>query len=135
MEERTVPGQALQVERGEQLLTRVLRDEGVDPAARTAAHDAGQALGGDVAERGGEVGDDQEVIGLLELARLGVVLADGVVFGESLVLGLLLIFEPFFLIGSFFFSFWIYIKLAPRIKKWLLKGNKYPKIQLSLTNS
>ncbi len=57
------------------------------------------------------------------------------VFGDSLLLGILLIFEPFFLIGGFFFSFWIYIKLAPRIKRWLLKGNKYAKIQLSLTNS
>ncbi|MHA1111340.1 MAG: hypothetical protein ACTSRE_09575 [Promethearchaeota archaeon] len=56
------------------------------------------------------------------------------VFQTTFELGLILIFEPIFLIGSFFFSFWIYIKFAPKIKRWLLKKNKYPEIHVKIEN-
>lgn len=56
------------------------------------------------------------------------------IFRTTFELGLILIFEPLFLIGSFFFSFWIYIKLAPKVKKWLLRKNKYPEIHLKIEN-
>jgi hypothetical protein len=54
----------------------------------------------------------------------------GDVFQTDFTLGLILLFEPAFLIGSFFFSFWIYIKLAPKVKKWLLRKGKFPEFQL-----
>ncbi len=54
------------------------------------------------------------------------------VFRTTFELGLILIFEPVFLIGSFFFSFWIYVKFAPKIKRWLLRKKKYPEIHVKI---
>jgi hypothetical protein len=54
------------------------------------------------------------------------------VFSTDFTLGLILLFEPVFLIGSFFFSFWIYIKLAPKVKNWLLRKQKLPEFKLKI---
>ncbi|MBN2157505.1 MAG: hypothetical protein JW776_15775 [Candidatus Lokiarchaeota archaeon] len=54
------------------------------------------------------------------------------IFQNSLELGIILIFEPIFLIGSFFFSFWIYLKIVPKIKHRLLKNKNYPEIKIKI---
>jgi len=53
------------------------------------------------------------------------------IFRNTFELGVILIFEPFFLIGSFFISFWIFLKVVPRVKQWLLRKKKYPEITLT----
>ncbi len=57
------------------------------------------------------------------------------IFRDSIELGILLILEPFFLVGSFFFSMWIYLKLAPKVKNHLLRKLKYPKIVIKIEKS
>ena len=54
------------------------------------------------------------------------------ILSTNFSLGIMLIFEPFLLVGSFFFSWWIYLKIIPKVRERLLKKLKYPEIRIKI---
>jgi hypothetical protein len=54
------------------------------------------------------------------------------IFKSGLELGILLILEPFFLVGSFFFSMLIYIKILPKVRERLLRKLSYAEIRINI---